>query len=82
VEIYTLLALGSKSTSIDLRFSYLDPDSKALEIAKHTASFTASDQAGSMFVGVMMSAIRLTMDGKAGLHGWQSVFIIGATFQS
>ncbi|KAH6680531.1 pantothenate transporter liz1 [Halenospora varia] len=49
---------------------------KPLEIAKRTAIFTASGQAGSMFAGVMMTAIRTTMDGTAGLHGWQWVFII------
>lgn len=49
---------------------------KPLEIAKRTAIFTASGQAGGMFAGVMMTAIKSTMDGHAGLKGWQWVFII------
>ena len=50
--------------------------SKPREIAKRTALFTASGQAGSMFAGVMMTAIHKGMDGSAGLAGWQWVFII------
>lgn len=49
---------------------------KPLEIAKRTAIFTASGQAGTMFAGVMMTAIKSGMDGYAGLAGWQWVFII------
>ncbi|RDW56995.1 hypothetical protein BP6252_13948 [Coleophoma cylindrospora] len=49
---------------------------KPLEIAKRTAIFTASGQAGTMFAGVMMTAIHQGMEGYAGLRGWQWVFII------
>ncbi|KAH8898438.1 major facilitator superfamily transporter [Thozetella sp. PMI_491] len=49
---------------------------KPREIAKRTAIFTASGQAGSMFAGVMMTAIYQTMDGHSGLAGWQWVFLI------
>ncbi|KAL4900087.1 hypothetical protein BDW74DRAFT_183043 [Aspergillus multicolor] len=49
---------------------------KPREIAKRTAIFTASGQAGSMFAGAMMTAIHSGMDGYAGLAGWQWVFII------
>lgn len=49
---------------------------KPLEIAKRTAIFTASGQAGTMFAGVMMTAIHSGMDGYAGLAGWQWVFLI------
>lgn len=37
--------------------------SKPREIAKRTAIFTASGQAGSMFAGVMMTAIYKGMNG-------------------
>lgn len=46
------------------------------EIAKRTAIFTASGQAGSMFAGVMMTAIYKGLNGHAGLAGWQWVFLI------
>ncbi|CAG9946145.1 unnamed protein product [Clonostachys rosea f. rosea IK726] len=49
---------------------------KPREIAKRTAIFTASGQAGSMFAGIMMTAIYKGMSGYAGLQGWQWVFII------
>ncbi|KAH7027230.1 major facilitator superfamily domain-containing protein [Microdochium trichocladiopsis] len=49
---------------------------KPREIAKRTALFTASGQAGSMFAGLMMTAIYKGMNGLAGLAGWQWVFII------
>lgn len=49
---------------------------KPREIAKRTAIFTASGQAGAMFAGVMMTAIYKGMDGHAGLAGWQWVFLI------
>ncbi|KAI8161012.1 Pantothenate transporter liz1 [Colletotrichum sp. SAR 10_70] len=49
---------------------------KPREIAKRTAIFTASGQAGSMFAGVMMTAINQGMDGYSGLDGWQWVFLI------
>lgn len=48
---------------------------KPREIAKRTAIFTASGQAGSMFAGVMMTAIHKGMSGHS-LRGWQWVFII------
>ncbi|KAF3062068.1 Pantothenate transporter liz1 [Daldinia childiae] len=49
---------------------------KPREIAKRTAIFTASGQAGTMFAGIMMTAIHRGMDGLAGLAGWKWVFII------
>jgi hypothetical protein len=51
--------------------------SKPLEIAKRTSIFTASGQAGTMFAGVMMTAIREGMDGYNGMPGWKWVFLIG-----
>jgi ACS family pantothenate transporter-like MFS transporter len=51
--------------------------SKPSEIAKRTAIFTAVGQVGSMFAGLMMTAMHKTMDGKSGLKGWQWVFLIG-----
>jgi ACS family pantothenate transporter-like MFS transporter len=47
------------------------------EIAKRAAIFTAVGQAGSMFAGLMMTAMHKTMNGTAGLRGWQWVFLIG-----
>lgn len=46
------------------------------EIAKRTGLFSAAGQIGTMFAGIMMTAIYTTMGGKAGLGGWQWVFII------
>ena len=51
--------------------------SKPQEIAKRTAIFTAVGQAGSMFAGVMMTAVHKGMNGYAGLPGWKWVFLIG-----
>ncbi|KAI1864334.1 uncharacterized protein JN550_008891 [Neoarthrinium moseri] len=48
---------------------------KPREIAKRTAIFTASGQAGTMFAGLMMTAIYTGMENKS-LRGWQWVFII------
>ncbi|EAT82334.1 hypothetical protein SNOG_09999 [Parastagonospora nodorum SN15] len=49
---------------------------KPSEIAKRTAIFTAIGQVGSMSAGLMMTAMHKTMEGRAGLAGWQWVFII------
>ncbi|KAF4983734.1 hypothetical protein FZEAL_950 [Fusarium zealandicum] len=49
---------------------------KSNEIAKRTATFTVAGQVGKMFAGAMMAAIHESMDGLAGLEGWQWVFII------
>ncbi|KAF4456890.1 hypothetical protein F53441_1101 [Fusarium austroafricanum] len=46
------------------------------EIAKRTAIFSVSGQIGTMFAGVMMTAIHKGMRGMAGLQGWQWVFLI------
>jgi ACS family pantothenate transporter-like MFS transporter len=51
--------------------------SKPSEIAKRTAIFTAVGQVGSMFAGIMMTAMHKTMEGRGGLKGWQWVFLIG-----
>ncbi|KAF1851096.1 MFS general substrate transporter [Cucurbitaria berberidis CBS 394.84] len=49
---------------------------KPLEIAKRTAIFTAIGQIGSMFAGVMMTAMNESLNGQTSLRGWQWVFII------
>ena len=49
---------------------------KPLEIAKRTAIFTAIGQIGSMFAGVMMTAMNEGLRGETVLEGWQWVFII------
>ena len=49
---------------------------KPLEIAKRTAIFTAIGQIGSMFAGVMMTAMNEGLHGQSTLEGWQWVFII------
>lgn len=51
--------------------------SKSEEISKRTSLFTSIGQLGSMFAGIMMTAIRTTLDGHAGMEGWRWVFIIG-----
>lgn len=38
--------------------------------------FTVAGQVGKMFAGAMMAAIHKSMDGYAGLDGWQWVFLI------
>ncbi|KAF4494908.1 transmembrane transporter Liz1p [Fusarium agapanthi] len=45
-------------------------------ISKRTAFFTASGQVGTMFAGVMMTAIHKGTRGMSGLQGWQWVFLI------
>ncbi|KAL7776530.1 hypothetical protein CFE70_006946 [Pyrenophora teres f. teres 0-1] len=49
---------------------------KPSEMAKRAAIFTAVGQVGSMFAGIMMTAMHKTMEGHAGLKGWQWVFLI------
>lgn len=49
---------------------------KPREIAKRTAIFTASGQAGSMFAGLLMAAIYTGLDNASGLAGWKWLFII------
>ncbi|KAH7168382.1 major facilitator superfamily domain-containing protein [Fusarium sp. MPI-SDFR-AT-0072] len=49
---------------------------KSNEIAKRTAMFTVAGQVGKMFAGAMMAAIHESMEGHAGLAGWQWVFLI------
>ncbi|KAF2631302.1 MFS general substrate transporter [Macroventuria anomochaeta] len=49
---------------------------KPLEIAKRTAIFTAVGQIGSMFAGVMMTAMNQGLHDQTALAGWQWVFII------
>ncbi|KAI1499001.1 pantothenate transporter liz1 [Biscogniauxia marginata] len=49
---------------------------KPREIAKRTAIFTASGQAGSMFAGVMMTAIHQGMHNLSGLQGWRWLFLL------
>ncbi|KAK1596736.1 major facilitator superfamily transporter [Colletotrichum navitas] len=70
-----LLGLAEASTysgAIYIMGSWYKPQ----EISKRTAIFTASGQIGTMFAGVMMTAIYKGMGGLAGLGGWQWVFII------
>lgn len=38
--------------------------------------FTVAGQVGKMFAGAMMAAIHESMEGYAGLGGWQWVFLI------
>jgi ACS family pantothenate transporter-like MFS transporter len=52
---------------------------KPLEIAKRTAIFTAIGQIGSMFAGVMMTAMNEGLHGQTALQGWQWVFIISTS---
>ncbi|ORY35925.1 major facilitator superfamily domain-containing protein [Naematelia encephala] len=49
---------------------------KPSEIGKRTGLFAASGMAGTMFSGIMMTAIHSTMDGKHGIAGWRWLFII------
>jgi hypothetical protein len=56
--------------------------SKPSEIAKRAAIFTAVGQVGSMFAGIMMTAMHKTLEGKGGLKGWQWVFLIGMLYAS
>ncbi|KAI1669717.1 MFS general substrate transporter [Pyrenophora tritici-repentis] len=55
---------------------FLEASVKPSEIAKRAAIFTAVGQVGSMFAGLMMTAMHKTMEGHAGLKGWQWVFLI------
>lgn len=50
--------------------------SKSDEIATRTAFLTISGQVGNMCAGAMMAAIHEGLDGRAGLRGWQWVFVI------
>jgi len=49
---------------------------KPSEIGKRVGLFSACGQAGTMFAGIMMTAIYNSMDGLAGYPGWKWVFII------
>lgn len=71
-----LLGLAESSTyagTIYIIGAWYKPD----EIAKRTALFTASGQVGTMFAGIMMTAIYKGLGGRGGLGGWQWVFIVG-----
>ena len=46
---------------------------KPQEIGKRTGLFAASGMAGTMFAGIMMTAIYKTVDGHLGLAGWRWV---------
>ncbi|RDW88145.1 hypothetical protein BP6252_00177 [Coleophoma cylindrospora] len=46
------------------------------EVGKRAGLFAASGQAGTMFAGLMMTAMYKSMDGLAGMPGWRWVFII------
>lgn len=74
--IHFFLGLTEASTyagTIYIIGSWYKPD----EIAKRTALFTVSGQVGTMFTGVMMTAIYTSMNTLGGLSGWQWVFLIG-----
>ncbi|EFW98884.1 major facilitator superfamily transporter pantothenate [Grosmannia clavigera kw1407] len=49
---------------------------KSAEIGKRVGLFQASGMVGTMFSGVMMTAIWKTMDGVSGMAGWRWSFII------
>ncbi|SPO03707.1 related to transmembrane transporter Liz1p [Cephalotrichum gorgonifer] len=49
---------------------------KGPEVGKRIGLFQASGMAGTMFAGLMMTAMYTTMNGTAGLPGWRWVFII------
>ncbi|QKX62387.1 uncharacterized protein TRUGW13939_09546 [Talaromyces rugulosus] len=49
---------------------------KGPEVGKRIGLFQASGMAGTMFAGLMMTAIWNTMDGVSGLAGWRWSFII------
>ncbi|KAK5048645.1 hypothetical protein LTR84_005736 [Exophiala bonariae] len=49
---------------------------KADEISVRTSIFTSVGQVGSMFAGIMMTAMRTSMDGHRGMEGWRWVFIV------
>ncbi|RJE23922.1 Major Facilitator Superfamily [Aspergillus sclerotialis] len=49
---------------------------KSQELGKRIGLFAASGMAGTMFAGVMMTAIYKTMNGYSGLPGWRWVFLI------
>ncbi|KAH7121085.1 major facilitator superfamily domain-containing protein [Dendryphion nanum] len=49
---------------------------KPMEIAKRTSIFTAVGQVGSMFAGIMMTAMNESLHNRASLEGWRWVFII------
>ncbi|KAM0554920.1 hypothetical protein ACHAPJ_006656 [Fusarium lateritium] len=49
---------------------------KGPEIGKRVGLFQASGMVGTMFAGILMTAIWSTMDGVAGLPGWRWSFII------
>ncbi|PCG95480.1 Major facilitator superfamily domain, general substrate transporter [Penicillium occitanis (nom. inval.)] len=49
---------------------------KGNEAGKRIGLFQASGMVGTMFSGVLMTAIWSTMDGKSGLPGWRWSFIV------
>lgn len=49
---------------------------KPAEISKRTSLFAAIGQLGSMFAGIMMTAMRTSLHGTHGLAGWQWVFLL------
>ncbi|KAI5458355.1 major facilitator superfamily domain-containing protein [Mariannaea sp. PMI_226] len=49
---------------------------KSSEIGKRVGLFQASGMVGTMFAGIMMTAIWRTMNGVSGLPGWRWSFII------
>ncbi|TPX13698.1 uncharacterized protein E0L32_005901 [Thyridium curvatum] len=49
---------------------------KGPEVGKRIGLFQASGMVGTMFAGIMMTAIWKTMNGVAGLPGWRWSFII------
>jgi MFS family permease len=55
---------------------------KPCEIAKRTAIFTAVGQVGSMFAGIMMTAMNEGLKNRMALEGWQWLFIISTRMPS
>ncbi|KAH8670123.1 major facilitator superfamily domain-containing protein [Tricladium varicosporioides] len=49
---------------------------KPAEIGKRVGLFSACGQAGTMFAGIMMTAVYTSMDGLGGMPGWKWVFVL------
>lgn len=48
------------------------PNSKPAETSKRVSNFTAVRQLGSVFAGIIMTAVPMILDGRVGMDGWYS----------